>query len=109
MKNTFLQCFLLTLIVIFLSGCTASLHFLNDETKTYPANSPDKVLIVSQKSIANKDFIEIGYVSVHITNADKGDELKLALKKEAASIGADAVIDFRIFGLTAGGIAVKYK
>lgn len=109
MKKIFLQFFLLTLMVTFLSGCTASMHYINDEAKLYPANSPDKVLIVSQRSIVNKDFIEIGYVSVNITNADKGDQLKMALKNEAASIGADAVIDFRIFGLTAGGIAVKYR
>lgn len=109
MKKIFLHCFLLTLIASFLSGCTASMHYINDEAKSYPANSPDKVLIVSQRSIANKDYVEIGYVSIHITNANKGDQLKMALKTEAASIGADAVVDFRIFGLTAGGIAVKYK
>jgi len=51
----------------------------------------------------------MGYVSVNITNTTSGDQLKEALKEEAASIGADAVVDFRIFGATAGGIAVKFK
>ena len=109
MKNILVQFSLMILILIFLSGCTASMHYINDGARLYPANSPEKVMIVSQRSIANKDFDEIGYVSIHITNASDGDQLKKALRTEAASIGADAVIDFRIFNLTAGGIAVKYK
>ena len=109
MKKLLVQLSLMTLVIIFLSGCTASMHYINSDARLYPANPPENVLIVSQKSIANKEFVELGYVSINITNADDGDKLKKALRVEAASIGADAVIDFRIFGLTAGGIAVKYK
>jgi hypothetical protein len=109
MKNILVQFSLLTLVLFFLSGCTASMHYINGDARLYPASSPENVLIVSQKSIPNKDFVELGYVSINITNADDGDKLKKAVRAEAASIGADAVIDFRIFGLTAGGIAVKYK
>ena len=96
-------------IIIFLAGCsTASMYYLNDGVNKLPPTSANKVLIFSERVVPDKTYIEMGYVSVHVTNASNGDELKKAIKEEAASIGADAVIDFRIFGLTAGGIAVKY-
>ncbi len=107
--STQLYFLIVIIIVILLSGCTASMHYINDGAKIYPAINPESVLIVSERTIENKDFVEIGYVAINITNANNGDQLKNAMKEEAASIGADAVIDFRIFGLTAGGIAVKYK
>ena len=112
MKNILIRfCFLqpAVVVVFFMCGCTASMHFINDGSKLYPANSPEKIQIVSQSSSLNKDYTEMGYVSVNITNTTSGDQLKEALKEEAASIGADAVVDFRIFGATAGGIAVKFK
>jgi len=96
-------------IAFFMCGCTASMHVINEGSKLYPANSPERIMVVSQRAIVNKDYTEMGYVSVNITNATGGDELKEAVKEEAASIGADAIVDFRIFGATAGGIAVKFK
>ena len=114
-------------MVIFLTGCgIESMYYLNDGVKILPATSANKVMILSERAVPDTSYIEMGYVSVHVTNVSSGDELKRAIKEEAASIGADAVIDFRIFGaggiagnyaifdyriygLNAGGIAVKYK
>lgn len=114
-------------MVIFLTGCgIESMYYLNDGVKKLPATSVNKVMILSEHAVPDTSYIEMGYVSVHVTNVSSGDELKRAIKEEAASIGADAVIDFRIFGaggiagnyaifdyriygLNAGGIAVKYK
>ena len=114
-------------MVIFLTGCgIESMYYLNDSVKKLPATSVNKVMILSERTVPDTSYIEMGYVSVHVTNVSSGDELKRAIKEEAASIGADAVIDFRIFGaggiagnyatfdyriygLNAGGIAVKYK
>jgi len=118
---------ILLTIVIFLTGCgIESMYYLNDGVKKLPATSVNKVMILSERAVPDTSYIEMGYVSVHVTNVSSGDELKRAIKEEAASIGADAVIDFRIFGaggiagnyaifdyriygLNAGGIAVKYK
>jgi hypothetical protein len=100
---------LFLIIIAFLTGCsTASMHYLNEGINKLPPTSANEVLIFSERAVPDKPYVEMGYVSVHVTNASTGDELKKAIRKEAASIGADAVIDFRIFGLTAGGIAVKY-
>ena len=118
---------ILLTMVIFLTGCgIESMYYLNDGVKILPATSANKVMILSERAVPDTSYIEMGYVSVHVTNVSSGDELKRAIKEEAASIGADAVIDFRIFGaggiagnyamfdyriygLNAGGIAVKYK
>ncbi len=118
---------ILLTMVIFLTGCgIESMYYLNDGVKILPATSVNKVMILSERTVPDTSYIEMGYVSVHVTNVSSGDELKRAIKEEAASIGADAVIDFRIFGaggiagnyamfdyriygLNAGGIAVKYK
>jgi hypothetical protein len=114
-KNEFMAkrrfCFSLFLTMIAsLAGCsTASLYYLNDGISPFPATSANKIAIFSERATPDTAYIEMGYVSVHVTNGGSGDELKAALKKVAASIGADAVIDFRLFGLTAGGIAVKYE
>ncbi len=85
------------------------MYYLNDGVNPYPATQANKVTIFSERAVPDTAYIEMGYVAVHVTNASTGDELKKAVRIKAASIGADAVIDFRIFGLTAGGIAVKYE
>jgi hypothetical protein len=106
MKTLGVRCPLVLAVVTVLAGCgTASMHYLNDGAIKYPPTSVDKVSIFSERTIPGKTYIEMGYVSVHVTTANTGDELKQAIRKEAASIGADAVVDFRIF---AGGVGAKY-
>lgn len=109
MKNAIMNSLLLFCSIIYLTGCVATTHYLNDGVSPYQPTNPGKIMVYSDRSSLAKDFIEIGYVSVHITNAKDGDELKAELRNEASAIGADAIINFRIYGLTAGGIAVKLK
>ena len=127
MKKKGFRLLILSAMITLLTGCgTVGMYYLNDGVNKYPATLTNKVMIFSECVVPDTSYIEIGYVSIHVTNVSSGDELKEAIKKEAASIGADAVIDFRIFGaggiagnyaifdyriygLNAGGIAIKYK
>ena len=95
-------------LIIMFAGCTASIAYLNDGIEKYPATSADSVKIFSERKI-DKPAVEIGYVSVNITDEPNGDSMKKVLKKRAAEIGADAIVDFHILGPTAEGIAVKFK
>lgn len=95
------------LFVIF-SGCQTSMYYLNEGVKKYNPTTPENIKVYSERDI-KKETIEIGYVATHITNTQNGDELKKAIRDEASLIGADAIIDFKIIGTMARGIAVKYK
>jgi hypothetical protein len=127
MRKKGFQLLILSTMITLLTGCgTVSMYYLNDGVNKFPATSANKVMIFSEHTVPDTSYIEMGYVSVHVINVSSGDALKEATKKEAASIGADAVIDFRIsgaggiagnyavfdyriYGLNAGGIAIKYK
>jgi hypothetical protein len=91
-----------------LAGCAASVAYLNDGLPKYPETNADSVKVYSERTLERKT-IEIGYVSVHITDNPNGDLMKKILKKRAAEIGADAIVNFQIMGPLAEGIAVKFK
>jgi hypothetical protein len=84
------------------------MHYLNEGVENYGTTIPDNIKVYSERHI-EKETVEIGYVSVDVTNAKNGDELKKAVRDEASLIGADAIVDFKIVGKTAEGIAIKYK
>lgn len=89
----------LTLIPLFLTatlvGCASQ---LSDSThissgKSYPATQAEHVAILFEAP--DKAFIVIGLVESHgmgLTKTKEQERSMMALKKEAASIGADAVI-----------------
>jgi hypothetical protein len=108
MKNIIKFFVLDIFLMIFLCGCYVTTAYLNQGVQKYTTTQKNTIKIFSERHIA-KDFVEIGYVAVHHTQTQSGDDLKDLVKEKASSLGADAVIDFKIFGLTAGGIAVKYK
>jgi hypothetical protein len=108
MKNVISILILNVIIITIFYGCQTGIAYLNPGIEKYPSAQPGNVKIFSERNI-NKDFTEIGYVSVHFTQTVFGDDLKNSIKEKASSIGADAVIDFHIFGNTAGGIAIKFK
>jgi uncharacterized protein YceK len=107
MKFIYKTIFILILATV-LAGCAASVAYLNDGIPKYPATNADSVKIYSERKI-DKETIEIGYVSVHMTDDPNGDLMKEILKKRAAEIGADAIVNFQIMGPLAEGIAVKFK
>ena len=88
-------------------GCVASVAYRNEGVANYPPTEVSSIKIYSEHNL-NKKVIELGYVSVDITDDANGDKLKEILKERASEIGADAIIDFRILGQTAEGIAVKF-
>ena len=55
------------------------------------------------------DVTELGSVSVAIQAEVPGSEYVTLIQKEAARIGADAVVGYEQDGTTATGIAVKFK
>jgi hypothetical protein len=108
MKNIIKILVFIVSIMILLGGCTATTVYLNQGVQKYSPTQMKSVKIFAERNIS-KEYTEIGYVAVHHTNTDNGDDLKNLVREEAASVGADAVVNFKIYGLTAGGIAVKYK
>ena len=54
-------------------------------------------------------LVELGGVGVSFSNELEGKKYSDGLKKEAAKIGADAVINVRQVGIMASGIAVKFQ
>jgi PBP1b-binding outer membrane lipoprotein LpoB len=108
MKMKLQKYFLLVMLAVFLSGCTAYTHFYNDDANVPAPTAPNQVRVYSVTKISG-NYFELGSVAVHIPKECKGDELKMEIKKEAAKMGADAVIDFTIVGYTAHGTAIKFK
>jgi len=98
---------LLIFAATFLS-CTAKVGYVNEGIEHFPATNPQSIEVHADRQL-DRQVIEIGYVAAHNTQNADGDFLKDALRKEAASMGADAIVGFRLWGYTAEGIAVKFK
>ncbi len=92
--------------VLMIYSCSTSIGYINDGID-YPPTSMEQIKVYSEK-IADADYVEVGYVSANITDNASGDKLKELLKKEAAKMGADAIVSFQLWGTTAEGIAIKY-
>ena len=99
------------LIMVLLIGCSTSVGYLNDGIEKFPPTSVSKVKVYSENN-QNQDYIEIGFVAAHMLSDVTGDGLKNLLREKAAEIGADAIIEFRLWGANDGaiaeGIAIKY-
>jgi len=108
MKTIRLNFIFLLLAAAVLAGCSASAFYYNDGYSNLAPTNKKDVKIFADRHI-EKAFDEIGYVTINAPNGGSGDEFKALVKEAAAAKGADAVINFRIFGYTAGGIAIKYK
>ena len=74
--------------------------------------NPDSVRLYTGTKIPGKTYRFIGYVVVD-TVGNEGDKAAYALKEEAAMLGANAIVNFRLTKLTgfikrcgAAGIAV---
>jgi hypothetical protein len=95
------------LLILLFSSCATSVGYVNDGIE-YPPSSIDNIKLYSDK-VPDNNYVEIGYVSAHITDNPSGDGLKELLKKEASKMGADAIISFQLWGATAEGIAIKIE
>lgn len=106
----------LAILIVWLTGCAkiGSLQ-TNDCLVTYDKTDPEKVQVFATAD-AGREYVIIGTVMV---NADAADDATISvnlLKKRAARIGADGIINLRLefsygYWLTAikaSGTAIKY-
>ena len=92
MKNLTPAMTLLVSAVLF-SGCSTATHYLSEGGKARDGVDASKVKIYSAEKIDMK-YDVIGSVAVDL--AGDSDEAATLLKKEAGSIGANAVINTRL-------------
>lgn len=100
-------------ILISLSSCTISTHFIEDGAKSYAPTQASNIKVYSSLNI-NKNYVVIGSIAADAVGNSE-DALE-ALKEEAALIGADAVVDVKLTKISSGvdrtglsGVAVKFK
>ena len=84
---------LIALAVASISACSVSSNYIQTGAKEYPATRPSEVKIFSNAEIAG-NYAVIGTVTTH-TPGD-GNKAATELKKEAAKIGANAIIAFEL-------------
>ena len=100
------------LIMIFLVGCVRVTSSLNDEIVAANATQAGQIKVYAARTIEG-NYYEMGALAIHSLEGSTpdlmGNRLRDLIKEEAAKIGADAVIAFRIDGVRAQGIAVKYN
>lgn len=97
---------------IILSSCAGNAVYLKN-IRSVSATDPKTITVyASMDPLVNYEVI--GYVSTYSSNADRaGDLLKNNLRAEAAKIGANAIIGFKLNtavygGGGAQGVAVRY-
>jgi uncharacterized protein YbjQ (UPF0145 family) len=111
-------CFIF-IICIALVSCSQVRHIrTNDITTVYEETNPSNVEVYAELKIEKK-YDVIGEVIVTRENSRSSQEAVSMLKKEAAKIGADAVIGLRLTicaggfwygdGVKAFGTAIKYN
>jgi hypothetical protein len=96
--------------VLFLcSGCawTAHVTFLNPGIEPARERFYGTVKIFAHRDIGI-EVVELGSVSIAIHAEAPGARYISMIQKEAAKIGADAVVDYHQQGTTATGIAVRF-
>jgi len=100
-------------MVVSLVGCVGYGTYQIAENSFPSTNAGDvRVYAVTQP---DAEYTVIGYVSVYISDAqDGGNRLRDELKSQAAKLGADAIIGFKLNlvhggGGGAEGEAIRYK
>lgn len=114
MKNTIQLCLIAGVL---LTSCSTVAHLQTDDlNQTFAATDPGKVEIYSTDKV-DKQYAIIGEV---VASADAGADASIPvkyLKKEAAKLGADAIINLKLEieygywnnGIKASGLAVKFN
>lgn len=102
--------FCLSILLLFVS-CSIKTHYLQTGSKMYPVTEAKNILIYSR--VPEKPYEVIGSVAVWAI----GEKQALnALKKKAAEIGADAIIEITLDKISSpsrstgiNGTAIKFK
>ncbi|WP_269226682.1 heavy metal-binding domain-containing protein [Flavobacterium eburneipallidum] len=98
-------------ILFAFASCSIKTHYVQTGGKTYPKTEENSILIYSRTP--EKQYEVIGSVAVFA--ASEKQSLK-ALKKKAAELGADAIIEINLDKISSvsqatgiSGVAVKFK
>jgi hypothetical protein len=108
--NFFSALLLLMIGALLGSGCAykGSVTLLNEGIAPGPERFYGTVKVFVHRDIG-MEVVELGSVSVAIQAEVPGSDYVTLMQKEAAKIGADAVVGYEQEGTTATGIAVKFK
>lgn len=107
---------ILVFLGLFAASCATSARFRTDDlVNKHPETDPEKIEVYALDQIG-RPYVKIGAV---VVSADAGSNADIAvrrLKREAALLGADAIIDLRLeigYGywsnsIRSSGTAVKF-
>jgi hypothetical protein len=93
-----------------LTGCSSysgSTAFLNEAVTPGRETSYLDVQVFASRDIGI-EYVELGSVCAAVNAEVQGSQYLNLIRKEAARIGADAVVSYEQWGTTATGIAVRY-
>ena len=86
----------------------ASLVLLNDHVIPGQPREYYDVLVFTSRTIG-REVVELGSVCITTRSELPPEEYLMRVRKEAARIGADAIVGYEIMNGTATGIAVRYQ
>ncbi len=84
---------IITAMAFLTSACSITTHYVQTGAQVYPATNPSSIKVYANKKVY-KNYTVIGSVASH-TPGD-GNKATAALKEEAAKIGANAIIAFKL-------------
>ena len=109
--------FILALACIAFLSCSHVAHVRTSDTTTvFQESNSDNVEVYSVANIG-KQYLVVGEVMAAVDAGENSEKPVEKLKVEAAKLGADAIINFRLsfcegywsIGILATGTAVKFK
>jgi len=104
---------LIALISVLCSACAITTHYVQSDSKQYPSTNVEDIKVFANSDVMD-NYIVIGSLATHVPG--NGEQAVKELKKEAAKIGADAIIALQLDKINsiasatqATGVAVKFK
>lgn len=102
----------IAIVLLFVNGCTGSGKYLVSDIPASPTNPKD--IHIYALNPPDGEYEILGYVSVFTVNANNaGNELRDKLKEQAAHLGANAIVAFKlnldVNGGGAQGLAIRFK
>jgi hypothetical protein len=107
---------ILVFVGLFAASCATSARFRTDDlVEKYPISDPEKIEVYSLDDVG-RPYVKIGAVVVSADAGGNADISVRQLKREAAQLGADAIINLRLeigYGywtnaVRSSGTAVKF-
>ena len=107
---------LLMILGVLLTGCSVAHIHTNDSVQMYPPSNFENIEVYSTDQTA-KSYTIIGEVVASVEDFNNGSGSVKYLKKEAAKLGADGIINLKLEitegflgnAVTASGTAVKFS